>query len=205
MLDKATIKNYLQNIKINSDALEASLLFAFIEDVCSYTASGYNKVYIPIIIILNALFVFIYIKNEKAIEASTRTYCFYASIIMFKAVISSSMITYAAFSSQFGISIYIFLIFVFSLIIVGILSFVIYAFFAPKSSKRNKGALAAVTTPSVTIGAALGILISRSIENTDYKIIIVGYASMFISFFIMIAAMRFLSQAYLFSRLENTK
>ena len=174
MLDKKIIENYLQNVKINSDAIESFVFFTFIFDVFTFFVSGYNWVYIPILVLLNALFIFIYIKNKPIIEISKKKYCLYSSVILIKSIISTFLTAYSALIVRTALKTYYIIMFLLALIIVGILSFVSYTFISPKSNKAKTGGAIIGATPAVAIGPGLGFAVSRTVESIDTKIVIAG-------------------------------
>ena len=90
-----------------------------------------------------------------------------------------------------------------AVIIVGIVSFIIFTHVLPKLFKYKIGITALGAAPAAAIGTAVGMSISRTTEGADEQIVILGYVCLFLSLFVTVIAMYYLSKAYLFKWLEK--
>lgn len=205
MLDKDLIKDYMQNadIRVNTDGIAVWFLVGLVSDITSLTASGYNLVYFPILIVLNVIFFFIFKRNEQIMQKNKMKYCLHSTIVLVKVIISSYIAAYSALFCGSSSEMFYILLLLLALIVVGIISFIIFTYVSPKLYKSKIGITALGAAPAAAIGTAVGMSISRTTEGADEQIVILGYVCLFLSLFVTVIAMYYLSKAYLFKWLEK--
>lgn len=207
MLDKDLIKDYMQNadIRVNTDGIAVWFLFGLVLDIVSLTVSGYNLVYFSIFIPINVIFFFIFKRNERIMEKNKKKYCLHSAIVLLRVIISSFIAAYSALFCGSPSEMFNILLLLLAVIIVGIVSFIIFTHVLPKLFKYKIGITALGAAPAAAIGTAVGMSISRTTEGADEQIVILGYVCLFLSLFVTVIAMYYLSKAYLFKWLEDNE